>query len=142
PRIEVLGDAPDRAALPRRVPPLEDHDDPRAGRPYPVLHLHQLRLQPVKLLLVHALRQLAACARTSRHWRPSFPPRPACRCPGRGPCRDYPRTGAGLRLILPTLYIEPCERTASTPLRDGSPVPDRGGGQDRDEPAGADERLV
>src|SRR5205823_13801702 len=45
PRVQVLGDPLDRAALPGGVAPLEDHDDARARRLDPLLHLHELLLQ-------------------------------------------------------------------------------------------------
>ncbi len=52
PRVRVLRDPLDRAALAGRVPTLEHHDDPRAGRADPFLHLHELLLQPEQLFLV------------------------------------------------------------------------------------------
>ncbi len=61
-RVRVLHDALDHAALARRVASLEDHRDPGARLDDPLLHLHELFLQPVELLLVRLLREL----RTSR----------------------------------------------------------------------------
>ena len=58
-RVRVLRDPLDRAALAGRVAPLEDDDDPGARLRDPVLHLHELFLQPAELLLVGLLRELA-----------------------------------------------------------------------------------
>jgi hypothetical protein len=55
--VQVLGDPLDRAALAGRVAALEDDDDPGAGGAQPLLHLHQLPLQPVKLGFVRFARQ-------------------------------------------------------------------------------------
>jgi hypothetical protein len=57
-RVEVLRDPFDRAALARRVPALEDHHEPGALGPHPLLQLHQLRLQTQQLLLVRRARHL------------------------------------------------------------------------------------
>ena len=58
-RVRVLRDPLDRPALAGRVAPLEDDDDPGSRLRDPVLHLHELFLQPAELLLVGLLRQLA-----------------------------------------------------------------------------------
>ena len=65
--IEVLGHPFDRAALSCRVPSLEGHYEPGAFRPYPLLQLHQLRLQPVQLPLVHLAVQPLLGLRTHPH---------------------------------------------------------------------------
>src|SRR5262249_47920744 len=52
PRVQVLGDPLDRAALPGRVAALEEDGDPGAGDPHPLLELHELGLQAQQLLLV------------------------------------------------------------------------------------------
>ena len=54
----MLGDALDRAALAGRVATLEDRDDPRPRVGDPLLHLHELLLQPEELALVHLVREL------------------------------------------------------------------------------------
>src|SRR4029453_14214283 len=58
-RVRVLRDPLDRPALAGRVTPLEDDDDPGSGLRDPVLHLHELFLQPAEFLLVGLLRKLA-----------------------------------------------------------------------------------
>jgi hypothetical protein len=79
-RVEVLGDSLDRASLAGRVPALEDHHDPGALGPHPLLDLHQLGLQPVELLLVGLLRhprreflyrRRLGLAVLASHWRTS-----------------------------------------------------------------------
>ena len=55
-RVEVLGDALDRAALARGVPALEDHHDAASRRARPLLNLHELRLEPHQLLLIGGTR--------------------------------------------------------------------------------------
>jgi hypothetical protein len=56
-RVEVLGDALDRAALACGVAALEDHHNPGLLCAYPLLGLHQLGLEPVELGLVQLARQ-------------------------------------------------------------------------------------
>jgi hypothetical protein len=51
-RVQVLGEPLDRAALARRVAPLEDHDQPLPGFLDPVLELEQLDLQQPLVLVV------------------------------------------------------------------------------------------
>jgi hypothetical protein len=54
-RVEVLHEPLDRAALARRVAPLEQDDDAGAGVLHPVLQLQQLDLQqPLGLLVLRA----------------------------------------------------------------------------------------
>ena len=53
-RIQVLGDALDRAALTGRVPTLENNHHPRSGCGDPLLHAHQFDLKPLEFLLVVA----------------------------------------------------------------------------------------
>jgi hypothetical protein len=52
PRVEVLRDAFDGAALARGVAALEHHDEPGAAGAHPLLHLHQLALQAQEFALV------------------------------------------------------------------------------------------
>ena len=66
-RVHVLGDPLDRAALAGRVATLEDHHHAGAGVGHPLLHLHELLLEPEQLLLVQLLRELRA--RLSSPWR-------------------------------------------------------------------------
>ena len=58
--LRYCGDPLDRAALAGGVPALEDHDDAPALGPDPLLHLHELGLQPEQLRLVDRRRQLPA----------------------------------------------------------------------------------
>src|SRR5215510_2399800 len=92
PRVEVLRHPLDRAALSRRVPALEDHDDPGVLGSHPLLQFHELGLQPEQLLLIQRPLQpscratlgapaaLALAARTaaSHVAPPTRLPRPAC----------------------------------------------------------------
>src|SRR5438270_2800811 len=55
---EVVGDALDRAALPRSVATFEHDDDALLLLPHPLLELHQLDLQALQLCLVGLLRKL------------------------------------------------------------------------------------
>ena len=57
-RVQVLGEALDRAALARRVTALEQDDQPAPVRPDRTLQLQQLDLQRAFLLLVPAAAQL------------------------------------------------------------------------------------
>src|SRR4030095_10330363 len=61
PRVEVFGDAFDRAALAGRVATFEDDGDPRATVAHPLFHLDQLFLEAEKLLLVQLVRDLRPC---------------------------------------------------------------------------------
>jgi hypothetical protein len=56
-RVEALDDAFDRATLARRVPPLEDDGDARAGLAHPLLHQGELELQAGELVKVGALAE-------------------------------------------------------------------------------------
>ena len=56
-RIGALHDPLDRAALPRRVAPLEEDAHLQAFVAYPLLELHQLPLQPRQVLLVRVGRE-------------------------------------------------------------------------------------
>ena len=66
-KVQVLHDPADRAPLARGVPTLEHHDDPGAVLPDPVLHLHELLLEPPELLLVELAGQLAVHAPNASH---------------------------------------------------------------------------
>ena len=56
----MLGDPLDHAALAGRVPALEEHEHPEALGGDPVLHLHELLLEPDELVLVRFLRDPVA----------------------------------------------------------------------------------
>ena len=58
PRVEVLTEALDRAALTSRVAPLEDHDDALAAFLHVGLEPHELELKRLDLLLVGFLAHL------------------------------------------------------------------------------------
>ena len=55
-RVEVLGDALDRAALAGGVATFEDDHDAAARDPHPLLHLHELGLEAQQLGLVDGAR--------------------------------------------------------------------------------------
>src|SRR5436309_10621291 len=76
PRVQVLGDPLDRAALPGGVAPLEDHDDARARRLDPLLHLHELLLESAQLLLVRLLGNARPRLFRIAHLLESSQPRP------------------------------------------------------------------
>ena len=58
--VHRFGEAFDRTSLSSGIPSLEQDDHPEARGFHPVLHLHQLGLQPCQLLLVSLLFEALA----------------------------------------------------------------------------------
>ena len=65
PWIQWFGKALDRAAFSSSIAPLEDHNHPKTSGLHPVLHLHQIGLQSLKLRFVELLLQAFSLASIS-----------------------------------------------------------------------------
>ena len=107
--VEVLGDALDHAAFARGVATLDDDDDPLALVADPLLHPHQLLLEPEEGLVVDAVSHGPILPRhqaSDRSWasapgagvRSGSPKR---RWPGLCAVPGEPRHPLGLRIRLP-----------------------------------------